>query len=391
MTKFPEFVARIEANPTGDGWEDTAFYPDPQEAKAKMKEIGAWLKTVETKSMERVPLDAAQLDGDTVMAIEQAADRNNEAGFKMQGKKVGGVPRSALLKPADAEQQTGKQRFGLGDRVVYVLDSGRVPIAMRGTVVGLTRTTRQTLLDVVFDSTFMSGTTLNDRCSPFRGSTVPSNAVLNLSDKQVLARSEAAKARAPQQNCTPMRVTGGNMASSYGAPDGPQLRQAGAPPPLRGSFRGAVAGMQDGGRGGYNQRSRGGGLGSVPVNGQQQSMPIHTRGDLNGGWRGARSGPNGTSSNRGTPNGSSYRGNNYRGGRGGNSTPNSKGFTIIDNSDPAAGVVNNNPNFRPQSYNNAPPAAGLDAPRGRGRGIGTRSRGGNGRGRGRGNEEIATT
>jgi 5'-3' exoribonuclease 1 len=54
------------------------------------------------------------------------------------------------------------------------------------------------------------------------------------------------------------------------------------------------------------------------------------------------------------------------------------GFTSVDNSDPTEGVVQNNPNFRPQSYSNVPPPAGLDVGRGRGRG---RGRGGS-RGRG---------
>ena len=382
MTNFPEFVAKIEANPTGDGWEDTAFYPDPQEAKAKMKEIGAWLKSVESKGFERVPLEAEQLDGDIVKLIEQAADRNNESGVQMQGKKVGSVPRVALLKPADAEQRTGKQGFRLGHRVVYVLDSGRVPIAMRGTVVGLTRTVRQTLLDVVFDSTFMSGTTLSDRCSPFRGSTVPSNAVLNLTDRQVVAMSEAAKARVPVQQFAPLRGAGGNTASSYGAPGGPQLKQANAPAPLRGSWRGAVAGVQNGApRGGYNPRARGGAQGFTP-NGanypqQQQSLPVHTRGGMNGASQ-----PFAPRS-RGSSNGSSYRGS----GRGGNS--NRQGFTVIDNSDPTNGVVRSNPDFRPKSYSNVPPPAGLDNARGRGGRGGSNRSHGNGRGRGTG--EVAAS
>ncbi|KAK3696334.1 exonuclease II Exo2 [Vermiconidia calcicola] len=385
MTRFPEFIAKIEANPTGDGWEDTAFYSDPEVAKVKMKEIGAWLKTVETKSLERVPLEAEQMDGDVVEMIEQAADHNNETAVKMQGKAIGNIPRSALLKPTEAEQHTGKQRFKLGDRVVYVLDSGRVPIAMRGTVVGMTRTARQTLLDVVFDSKFMSGTTLNDRCSPFRGSTVPSNAVLNLTDKQVVAMSEAAKARAPQQSSAPMRANGGNVAAAYGAPGGPQLRQAGAPAPLRGSFRGAVAGMQNGApRGGYTPRGRGGGPGSAP-NGnygmqQQQTMPIHTRGGMNGG-----SGNFVPRGGRGAPNGG------YRGGRGG--AANRQGFNVVDNSDPSEGVVQNNRNFRPQDYSNVPPPAGLEQTRGRGRGS---FRGGanpraRGNGRGRGGGEVTAS
>ncbi len=87
------------------------------------------------------------------------------------------MPRSALLKPSDAEQRLGHQMFALGDRVVYVQDSGKVPIAVRGTVIGVSRTATTKLLDVVFDTTFMSGTTLGERCPPFRGQTVPASSV----------------------------------------------------------------------------------------------------------------------------------------------------------------------------------------------------------------------
>ncbi|KAK4541065.1 hypothetical protein LTR36_008290 [Oleoguttula mirabilis] len=393
MTKFPEFIAKIEANPTGDGWEDTAFYADPQEAKAKMKEIGAWLKSVETKGFEKVPLEAEQLDGDTVKKIERAADANNVKGNQVDGKKIASVPRSALLKPGEAEQRTSKQHFRIGDRVVYVLDSGRVPIAMRGTVVGLTRTARQTLLDVVFDSTFMSGTTLNERCAPFRGSTVPSGAVLNLSEKQVVAMSEAARARAPGRPFAPL-VPGqhagggggygnGNGAGGYGAPGGPQLRQGAAPPVLRGGYRGAVTGPQANGmpRGGYVPRGRGGGPAGGPQQngqgvGQQQTLPMHTRGNGNGNM-------NGEARNF-TPRGAANGG--PRGGRGGGGAGNRQGYTVVDNSDPAEGVVRNNPGFRPQSYSSVPPPADLNA-RGRGRGGGGRARGRGGRGRGEAGSE----
>jgi 5'-3' exoribonuclease 1 len=349
MTKFPQFIATIALNPTGDGWEDTSFYPDPTEAKAKMKEIGQWLKSVETKGFERVPLEAMQLDGDTVKRIEAAADANNAANSEVDGKKISAVPRSALLKPSDAIQRTARQRFAIGDRVVYVLDSGRVPIAMRGTVVGMTRTTKTTLLDVVFDHTFMSGTTLNDRCSPFRGSTVPSEAVVNLSDRQVLSLSEAAKARQPQQHSLPLRSRGpaSHAANGYGPP-GQQLRPADQPAPLQGSYRGAFGGQQNGApRGNFAPRGGRGGFAPQPANGFQ---------------------PRGRG---GMPNGAP------RGGRGGNRG----GYNTIDNTDPMDGVVHNNTAFRPQSYANVPPPSDLNGPgRGRGRGRGGRGRGGRGRG-----------
>ena len=352
MTKFPQFIATIASNPTGDGWEDTSFYPDPTEAKAKMKEIGQWLKSIETKGLEKVPLEAMQLDEETVKKIEAAADANNATNSEVDGKKISAVPRSALLKPSDATQRTARQYFAIGDRVVYVLDSGRVPIAMRGTIVGMTATKKTTLLDVVFDHTFMSGTTLNERCSPFRGSTVPSEAVVNLSNRQVLSLSEAAKARQPQQQSLPLRSRGpvSHTANGYGPP-GQQLRPADQPAPLRGSYRGAFGGPQQNGgapRGNFAPRGRGGFA-------QQQ--------------------PNGPPPH-GQQTGFQPRGG--RGGRGGNRG----GYNTIDNTDPMDGVVHNNTAFRPQSYTSVPPPTNLnEAGRGRGRGAG-RGRGRGGRGRG---------
>ncbi|KAK4978387.1 exonuclease II Exo2, partial [Elasticomyces elasticus] len=85
MTKFPEFIAGVIKNPQGDTFQDTDFYPAAI-AKDKMKEIGAWLKSVETKSFEKVPLDAAQLDGDTVTAIEHAADALAAQNLPTEGK-----------------------------------------------------------------------------------------------------------------------------------------------------------------------------------------------------------------------------------------------------------------------------------------------------------------
>lgn len=188
MTKFPQFFQGIMKNPHGDLYHDTDFF-DPSESKQKVDEIKNWLKSIDSKGFEKVPLEAQQLDGDIVMQIEAAIDAYDHGSQKP--KRVNNVPRKALLKPLDAEHRLADQRFALGDRVVYAQDSGKVPIASRGTVIGLTRTTRVTLLDVVWDVTFMSGTTLGGRCSPFRGMTVPVSSVLNLSSRQLIAITKA--------------------------------------------------------------------------------------------------------------------------------------------------------------------------------------------------------
>jgi 5'-3' exoribonuclease 1 len=205
MVRFPHFIAAVQQNPQASVYSATELFP-AAEAQGRIKEIQSWLKSIESKGFEKVPLDAEQLDSEVVMEIERAALNAAQNGPPVEGQKIKGVPRYALLKPSDAEHRLGNQRFVMGDRVVYVQDSGRVPIATRGTVVGLTRTARTTLLDVVFDVTFMSGSSLNDRCSPFHGSTVPISSVLNITDRQVIAES---------------RATENNRAQNVSRPDAP--------------------------------------------------------------------------------------------------------------------------------------------------------------------------
>jgi 5'-3' exoribonuclease 1 len=339
MINFPEFIAGIQRNPQQDRYSPTDFYSEDI-AIAKMKDIREWLKSIESRDFERVPLDAEQLDSDIVQLIEQDADELGvpQVDFKTLRK----IPRGALLRPADVEHRLGNQTFKLGDRVVYCQDSGKVPIASRGTVVGLTRTSRALLLDVLFDTSFMSGTTLGGRCSPFRGQTVLASSVLNLSFRQLVVSSRAATNQQPSQTPIPLTVGG------YGAPLGPngqgQLRNAAAPPPLRGSFKGAVSG-QNVHRGGR-----------VAMNDGQPMVLPH------------RPHPN----NNGLPRGPRGNGNRGRGGHRG-------GYTSVDNSDPSEGIIQNNPNFHPRNMSQMPPPQGMDRGRGRGRG-----RGNGHRGRGRG-------
>lgn len=354
MINFPEFIAGIQRNPQGDKYEPTDFYP-ASTAVAKIKEIKDWLKSIEAKHFERVPLDAEQLDSDVVKLIELDADRLAQAQAAVDIKRLKGVPRGALLKPADVEHRLGNQRFTIGDRVVYAQESGKVPIATRGTVVGLTRTPQTVLVDVVFDVSFMSGTTLGDRCSPFRGQTVPASSVLNLTDRQLVAGTRAAANIKAQKKTTTV---------GYGTPLGPggqgQLKEAQAPPPLRGSYRGAVSGQANG-RGAHSLRGgRGATNGSV-------NLPIRPHSNANG-----------------QQNGNNIRGTRGRGRgvRGHGQHLTKAGYVPLENGD--EGIVRDNPNFRPQSYNKVPPPSDLN--RGRnGRGRPHRARGGNGaRGRGRG-------
>ena len=357
MIKFPEFIAAVHHNPQGDMLDATTYYPgDEAQAKAKIGEIQAWLKEVQAKGFERVPLEAEQLDSEVVKQIEAAADEALSTEPPPTTKAINGIPRSALLKPSDAQWRLGNQHFVLGDRVIYAADSGRVPIASQGTVVGKTQTTRDTWLDVVFDVSFMSGTSLGDRCSPFRGSTVPTWSVLNLSNRQVLATSKASAGRRMNGSSTPLTI------ADYGAPgiDGQgQMREASAPPALRGSWRGAVAGQ------GSSPRGRG------KSNGTPTGLP----------FRNPQGTPNGSSPSNGfVPRG--------RGGLGSSATTRG-GYTPIDRGDNQGGIAVNNPNFHPKPHQNVPPPSNLNNSSPRGRGRGDRARGGRGGGRGGQNRASA--
>jgi len=178
-SRFPEFIYGLERNVRNDSFSGKDFYP-PAVAKAKIKQIQEWLKSQEVKNLERVSLDTEEIDLEIIQQLEQAQDEYKN--IPTDPERIKGVPRKALLKPQDASSRLQHQKFSLGDRVIYVQDSGKVPIASRGNVVGI----HEDSLDIVFDFPFMSGSTLGGRCSSHRGMTVSLISVLNLSTPMVV-------------------------------------------------------------------------------------------------------------------------------------------------------------------------------------------------------------
>ncbi|KAK3327868.1 XRN 5'-3' exonuclease N-terminus-domain-containing protein [Cercophora scortea] len=365
MTKFPDFFAAVKKNPTGNEMHETDLWSDPAVASARVKEIGGWVKSLKTTSMDRVPLDAEQLDSDLVMRLANEADNLKISEIPQKPTKMNGVPRNALMRPEDAEHRLGNQNFHLGDRVVYVAQTGKVPIAFRGTVVGISRTPTAKLLDVVFDVTFMSGTTLGDRCPPFRGQTVPATALLNLTNRQVVAGSKAMLSRQPlSPSVTTLTAHGGY--GGYGQQNGKHMRDAPAPAPLRGGWRGAVNGG-----GGGNYRGRGNAQ-SQPSRGQpnllHSSLVYRTQNPNQ-----IQQQPNGPPQDGHGRGGGGFRGNPRARGGGMPGSP-----SVL-----AGGEASGAPQAAvggPGVYGAVPPPSSLEVFRG-GRG---RGRGGRGRGEGRG-------
>ncbi|KFA76298.1 hypothetical protein S40288_02951 [Stachybotrys chartarum IBT 40288] len=351
MVAFPDFFIAVQKEPQKSDVYEQDLWNDPAQAAQRVKDIVAWLKKQETSKFERVPLEAEQLDSDVVMALAKMGEQVYQGSNDVEIKTLRGVPRTALLKPTDAELVLGNQTFSLGDRVTFAAAAGKVPIATCGTVVGISRTPTALLLDVVWDSTFMSGTTLGDRAPPFRGQTVASSSVLNTSDKQVVSASSKSQ-----------RKRTGPAGGSYGTVTAmPQYKDAQAPAPLRGGWRGAINGN--------NGQSNGRGRGSPgPQRGGAPNL-VHSTLVYRGGPPAA--------ANESGPNGHNHTG---RGGGNMNGRVNGRGrgrgWGSSNGSSTPQGTADSSNEAR---YGNVPPPPSLDAPRSRGRG---RGRGGRGRGNG---------
>ncbi|KZV63884.1 hypothetical protein PENSPDRAFT_589169 [Peniophora sp. CONT] len=256
--KYPQVFRCLDTNGDGKSLHNMARATDifPEEAGAKAKEVRSWLNTKGVRDFEPVSLFCDQLKKDTVAEIEKVADEANENRVPAAIKKaiVKNIPRRALLKPAHAVYRLQNQAFALGDRVTMVQDSGAVPLSAKGVVIGLNNKS----MDVVWDSTFLSGSTLNGRCSQYRGSTVDFNSCLNLSNPQFIASMQPnGPAAAPSQPFRP-RI-GHNPAADN--PAGYQAASGFRPAPQRPGQApvSIMANPNRGGRGGYaNGRGRGG-------------------------------------------------------------------------------------------------------------------------------------
>ncbi|EIN10031.1 hypothetical protein PUNSTDRAFT_66463 [Punctularia strigosozonata HHB-11173 SS5] len=195
---FPEVFRQLDHGGNDMARATDVFPGSNAEADAKVKEVKAWLSKRGVRDFEPVSLFCDQLDKAAVAEIQKLADSFTENRTPATIKKaiVKGIPRQAVIKPSHAVYRLQNQRFGLGDRVTMVRDSGGVPLSVKGVVIGLNPKS----MDVVWDVPFMAGTTLGDRCAPYRGATVEFNSCLNLTEPQYIASTNPQVPTAPNTN-----------------------------------------------------------------------------------------------------------------------------------------------------------------------------------------------
>jgi len=174
--KFPEIFYKLDQR--GDNMAAARDFFLEGNADVKAREVQAWLRSKGVRDLEPVPLSKAQMAKATIQEIEKFSDKLHQSRSLETSKEavVKGIPPQVVLRPSHAMYRLQNQMFSLGDRVTMVSDSGNIPLCAKGVVVGAGPRT----IDVVWDMTFMSGTTLGGRCSENRGLTVSIHSCLNL-------------------------------------------------------------------------------------------------------------------------------------------------------------------------------------------------------------------
>ncbi|AOA63264.1 5'-3' exoribonuclease 1 [Komagataella phaffii CBS 7435] len=152
----------------------------------KVNELVAWVKeqkksfvvaTLESESLTKVSI--GKIEQEVIKFVSKPHEHIPQKGLK-------GVPREATLDISNSSQFLSKQTFNLGDRVIYVEDSGKVPNFSKGTVIGVRSVGTKVTLNVLFDLPLLSGNTFDGRLATPRGVTVDSSLVLNLTKRQLI-------------------------------------------------------------------------------------------------------------------------------------------------------------------------------------------------------------
>ncbi|CAD6979672.1 unnamed protein product [Tilletia controversa] len=226
---FPEVAERITQRPRDDLSSAEMFFGGGN-ASERFRELKHWIKESGVRDLEAVPLYADTLPKQTISVLEPFTERlalakgSPEGQTKLRRLRIEKLPRTALLKPAHAPFRLQGQRFALGDRVMVVHDRGNAPLSALGVVVGI----KPGNLDVLFDLPFMSGSTLEGRCSPRRGGTVNPSSLLNLTQPHLVLANGATSA-------APAAPTGEGAQNGHHHQSG---RGGGAQGAGRGGFRG---------------------------------------------------------------------------------------------------------------------------------------------------------
>ncbi|XP_062506213.1 5'-3' exoribonuclease 1-like isoform X2 [Corticium candelabrum] len=194
VTTFSRLFAILERNPKADVYKEQ----DLQANNLSLSDISEWLRSLPCHKADLVPCGSKILDDMVIQAIEAAVnimkksaaiDRSVTSEHKRY--LTLRVRPNVLYRPSQYNVKVCPDRnayYNLFDRVVCVRDSGAVPLALKGTIIGVHGgATDNPLYEVLFDEPFLGGMTI--RCSPNRAYKLPPSAFINISHGKRLQAS----------------------------------------------------------------------------------------------------------------------------------------------------------------------------------------------------------
>lgn len=165
-------------------------------SEEEVQQVRRWLKEAKA-DMIQVSLESESLTRFSIAAIEEFMEDYMSRPLPLDNKDIKGVPKEAIINPSASYHLLGNQRYDLGDRVIYVQDSGKVPKLTKGTIVSITAVGTKTSLGVVFDEPLVNGNNMNGKLKTNRGMIIDSSLVLNITNRQLVFHSKASKDKKP--------------------------------------------------------------------------------------------------------------------------------------------------------------------------------------------------
>ena len=192
---FPEFIEKLSRSSSNSNIPSIAsLFPELPKDKCSelLAAVRMWLKTV-TASFVTVSLESDSLSKTSINAIEEFIMPYSTHIDETEKKQLAKVPREAVLDPKSSFTLLRSQRFDLGDRVIYVQDSGKVPLFSKGTVVGYTTLAHSLSIQVLFDNEIVAGNKFGGRLRTNRGLGLDASFLLNITNRQFIYHSKASK------------------------------------------------------------------------------------------------------------------------------------------------------------------------------------------------------
>lgn len=190
---FPGFFEKLESAgrdiPSAD-----KLFPElsSKDVMIFFDKLKKWLRE-NTGNMILVSWESDSLTKTSIAAVEDYIINNSSQLEKIELKHLAKVPREAILDPKTSFALLREQKFELGDRVVYIQDSGKVPLYSRGTVVGYTTLGTTLSIQVLFDKEIVAGNDFGGRLKTKRGLGLDASFLLNVSNPQFIYHSKASK------------------------------------------------------------------------------------------------------------------------------------------------------------------------------------------------------